>query len=62
MISENIKNKSNNELVEIQKKLADEFEKVRTDLIKMYDYWTSIEKIYNEVNVELNNRFGVNNE
>jgi predicted methyltransferase len=62
MISENIKNKSNNELVEIQKKLADEFEKVRTDLIKMYDYWASIEKIYNEVNVELNNRFGVNNE
>ena len=62
MVSENIKNKSNNELVEIQKKLADEFEKVRTDLIKMYDYWASIEKVYNEVNTELNNRFGVNNE
>lgn len=62
MVNENIKNKSNNELVEIQKKLADEFEKVRTDLIKMYDYWVSIEKVYNEVNTELNNRFGVNNE
>lgn len=58
---EKIKNKSNAELIEMQKKLKDEFEKVRIDLIKVYDYWSLIEKKYNEINNELNNRFGVNN-
>lgn len=58
---EKIKNKSNAELIEMQKKLKDEFEKVRVDLIKVYDYWSLIEKKYNEINNELNDRFGVNN-
>ena len=58
---ENIKNKKNDELTQMKKELADEFDKVRKDLIKIYDYWVSIEKKYNEVNTELNDRFGVNN-
>ena len=58
---ENIKEKSNTELGQIQKQLADEYEKVRKDLIKLYDYWSLIEKKYNEVNKELNDRFGINN-
>ncbi len=58
---ENIKNKSNTELSKIQKELHDEFNRVKSDLIKLYDYWVSIEKKYIEVNNELNNRFGVNN-
>jgi len=58
---ENIKNKSNAELEKIKKDLADEFEVVRKDLIKIYDYWHSIEKKYNEITNELNDRFGVNN-
>jgi hypothetical protein len=58
---EKIKNKSNVELIEMQKKLKDEFEKVRIDLIKIYDYWSLIEKKYNEINIELNDRFGINN-
>jgi hypothetical protein len=58
---ENIKNKSNTELTQIQKQLADEFEKTRMDLIKIYDYWQSIEKKYNEITNELNDRFGINN-
>jgi hypothetical protein len=58
---ENIKNKSNSELSKIQKELHDEFNRVKSDLIKLYDYWVSIEKKYIEVNNELNNRFGVNN-
>jgi hypothetical protein len=41
---EKIKNKSNAELIEMQKKLKDEFEKVRIDLVKIYDYWSLIEK------------------
>ena len=46
---ENIKNKGNVELTQIQKELATEFESVRKDLIKVYDYWISVEKKYNEV-------------
>jgi hypothetical protein len=56
-----IKNKSNNELIQVQKELAGEFEKVREDLVKVYDYWVSIEKQYNEITKELNVRFGVDN-
>lgn len=58
---ENIKNKSNTELAKIQKELADEYELIRTQLIQKYNYWLSIEKKYNEIILELNNRFGVNN-
>lgn len=58
---ENIKNKSNAELEKLKKDLADEFEKVRLDLIKIYDYWTSIEIKYKEITNELNDRFGINN-
>lgn len=58
---ENIKNKSNKELAQIQKELTDEFESVRKELIKIYDYWASIEKKYNEVTNELNDRFSINN-
>jgi len=58
---ENIKNKKNSELTQMKKELSDEFDKVRKDLIKIYDYWVSIEKRYNEVNTDLKDRFGVNN-
>lgn len=58
---EKIKNKSNNELLEMRTKLRDEFEKVRVDLIKLYDYWVLIDKTYNEVDKEINDRFGINN-
>ena len=58
---ENIKNKSNAELEKMKKDLANEFENVRVDLIKVYDYWVSVEKKYKEVTNELNDRFGVNN-
>ena len=58
---ENIKNKSNSELNKIKLELKTEFEKVRIDLIKLYDYWMSIEKSYKEIEEELNERFGVNN-
>lgn len=58
----NIKNKSNSELSKIQLDLKTEFEKVRVELIKLYDHWVSIEHKYNEVTKELNDRFGINNE
>ena len=58
---ENIKKISNNDLARRQKELSVEFEKVKTDLIKLYDYWVSVENEYNKINNELNDRFGVNN-
>jgi len=58
---ENIKNKSNADLEKIKKELADEFELVRNELITVYDNWLRIEKNYNEVTKELNDRFGINN-
>jgi chaperonin cofactor prefoldin len=58
---ENIKNKSNADLEKIKKELADEFELVRNELITVYDNWLRIEKKYNEVTKELNDRFGINN-
>ena len=58
---ENIKNKSNTELNKIKLELKNEFEKVRIELIKLYDYWTSIDKKYHEIEEELNDRFGINN-
>lgn len=58
---EKIKNKSNAELAKMQKDLAEEFQRVKIDLIKIYDYWISIEKKHNEITKELNDRFGVNN-
>lgn len=58
---ENIKNKSNAELEKIKKDLAEEFERVRVDLIKIYDHWVSVEKKYTEITNELNDRFGINN-
>ena len=58
---ENIKNKSNADLEKIKKELADEFELVRNVLITVYDNWLRIEKKYNEVTKELNDRFGINN-
>jgi hypothetical protein len=58
---ENIKNKSNTELAKIQKDLGEEYELIRNQLLQKYDYWLSIEKKYNEVVLELNNRFGINN-
>jgi len=56
-----IKNKSNTDLAKIKIEIADEYEKVRQDLLKLYTYWLSLEKKHNEIVVELNNRFGVNN-
>ena len=43
---EKIKDKSNKELTKIQKELAEEFEKVRKDLINIYDHWVFIESQY----------------
>jgi hypothetical protein len=56
-----VKNKSNNELIEKQRQLREEFERVKIDLVKIYDYWISIEKENNKISGELNDRFGLNN-
>lgn len=45
--------KSNNELQSLKLELKDKFEKVRFDVVKVYDYWQSIGEDYNKVNKEL---------
>lgn len=56
-----LKNKSNADLAKRAKEISEEYEKVRYDILKIYNYWLSLEKNYNEIVLELNNRFGVNN-
>jgi len=50
------KNMSNSDLQALKKKKADEFSKVKMDIVKLYDYWRNIENTYNEINEELNKR------
>lgn len=47
---------SNSDLQVLKKKKADEFSKVKMDIVKLYDYWRNIENTYNEINEELNKR------
>jgi hypothetical protein len=48
--------KSNMELESLKKELRDRFEKVRFDVVKIYDYWQSIGYDYEKVNKELKQR------
>lgn len=47
---------SNSDLQALKKKKADDFSKVKMDIVKLYDYWRNIENTYNEINEELNKR------
>lgn len=51
-----IENKTNSELLLIQKQKRDLFEKVKYDIVKLYDYWTTIESDYNQITEEINKR------
>lgn len=56
MKNSEIENKTNSELLLIQKQKRDLFEKVKYDIVKLYDYWTSIESDYNQITEEINKR------
>jgi len=51
-----IENKSNSDLLLLQKQKRDLFEKVKYDIVKLYDYWVSIEMDYNQITEEINKR------
>lgn len=51
-----IENKTNSELLLIQKQKRDLFEKVKYDIVKLYDYWVTIEQDYNQITEEINKR------
>tara|TARA_R110002126_G_scaffold199928_1_gene347603 strand:+ start:1120 stop:1299 length:180 start_codon:yes stop_codon:yes gene_type:complete len=53
-----IKSLSNSELELIKKEKRDEFESIRLKIVKMYDYWESIERDYLDINEEINKRNG----
>lgn len=48
--------KSNNELHSLEKELRDKFEKIRFDVVKVYDYWQSIGEDHQKVYKELKKR------
>jgi len=60
-MKEDLTKKSNKFLRDSEINLRSEFEKTRTELLKLHDYWMSIGEEYSRVNNELNNRFGINN-
>jgi predicted nucleic acid-binding protein len=51
-----IDNLSNSELELLKKQKNDEFESVRLKIVKIYDYWRSIERDYLDIQEELNKR------
>ena len=51
-----LQNKNNSDLLLLQKEKRDEFEKVKFQIVKLYDYWMSIESDYNEITEEVNKR------
>ena len=56
MKNSEIENKTNSELLLIQKQKRDLFEKVKYDIVKLYDYWTTVESDYNQITEEINKR------
>jgi len=56
MKKSDIKNKTNSELLLERKLKMDEFERVKMDIVRLYDYWMSIESDYNMLTSEINNR------
>lgn len=51
-----IGNLSNSELELLKKQKKDEFESVRLKIVKIFDYWRSIERDYLDLQEELNKR------
>jgi hypothetical protein len=53
---EDYSKKSNNDLLVLMKQKKDEWERVKQEIIKTYDYWVSLESDYNGIIEELNKR------
>jgi hypothetical protein len=51
-----ISKKSNVELQGLKKELKDEYESVRMEVLRVYDYWESLKEDYIKVDSELKNR------
>ena len=55
-MKEHIKDKSNNEILMLMKNWQVDYDTIKTRMLKDYDLLESIEKKYNEANLELVNR------
>ena len=51
-----LENLSNSELELLKKQKRDEFETIKMKIVKLYDYWKSIEADYIDIDSELNKR------
>lgn len=47
---------SNSQLELLRKEKRDEYEQVRGNIVKLFDYWMRIESDYNRIDSELKNR------
>jgi hypothetical protein len=50
------KNMNNEDLLKIRREKIDEFERVRLDIIKIFNYWRKVESDYNLIHEECNKR------
>ncbi len=55
-VKNKLSNLSTSELELIKKEKKDEFESVRLKIVKIFDYWRSIESDYLSVHEEINKR------
>ncbi len=53
-----LKNLTNSELELLKKEKREEFESVKTKIVRIYNYWESIERDYIDLNEEINRRNG----
>lgn len=47
---------NNEDLLKIRREKIDEFERVRLDIIKIFNYWRKVESDYNLIHEECNKR------
>ena len=52
----NLKNISNGELLKLRNEKREEFERVRFDIVKIFNYWKKVESDYNQIFSEINKR------
>lgn len=52
----NLKNISNGELLKLRNEKRVEFERVRFDIVKIFNYWKKVESDYNQIFSEINKR------
>ena len=51
-----LEKKTNTDLLRLKKELNDEFETVKLEVVRVYDYWKTVEDTYRTVDNEIKKR------